>query len=265
MRDLREMYVAFAESCELGADPITWRLHLLDRIAKLLGPVEGQVGLCAELRINPWRGSTKRIGVVDMGWVEPQQRQRFLHGMDGWHATEHERFDRWAQTRVRVATHDRTTMFGQADDAYANAFYQNQFVRSGMCDMLLSRGYIALGRIHVMTLMRPAHVPPFTIAQRRLLHLLKMEVTSQLGKRLALMGEPSLEDLPTRLRQVLARLLQGDSEKQVAFHLNISHHTVHDYVKKLHGYFDVSSRGELLARCRGLTPVAERLRALTTS
>lgn len=263
IRALRNIYAAVAETCELGADPIAWRVHLLESIASQFGQQDGQVGLCAELRINPWRGSTKRIGVVDMGWADPQQRQRFLRGMDSWHATDHERFDRWAQTSVRVATHSRATMFGPEDDAYASTFFQQQFVRSGMSDMLLSRGYIALGRIHVMAIMRPVHVEPFTIAQRRLLHLLMMEVTGQLGRRLALFGEPSLDDLPTRLRQVLSRLLRGDSEKQVAHHLQISHHTVHDYVKKLHGHFDVSSRGELLAKCRGLTPVADRINAAT--
>jgi len=54
--------------------------------------------------------------------------------------------------------------------------------------------------------------------------------------------------LPPRVRQTLACLLQGDSEKQIAGKLRLSRHTVHDYVKSLHRRFAVSSRGELLAR-----------------
>lgn len=54
-------------------------------------------------------------------------------------------------------------------------------------------------------------------------------------------------DLAPRLQQTLALLLEGDSEKQVAYKLGISPHTVHNYVKALHQRFDVSSRGELLA------------------
>jgi DNA-binding NarL/FixJ family response regulator len=48
--------------------------------------------------------------------------------------------------------------------------------------------------------------------------------------------------------------MEGDSEKQAALRLDISRNTVHDYVKQLHQRFGVSSRGELLARCRKFWP-----------
>jgi DNA-binding CsgD family transcriptional regulator len=51
-----------------------------------------------------------------------------------------------------------------------------------------------------------------------------------------------------RMRQILQRLLSGDSEKQIAARLSISPHTVHTYVKRLHKTLGVASRGELLAR-----------------
>ena len=69
------------------------------------------------------------------------------------------------------------------------------------------------------------------------------------------MGGPSVSDLPPRVRQVLVCLMEGDSEKQVALRLGISPYTVHDYVKQLHHRFEVSSRGELLSRCRRFWPV----------
>lgn len=59
---------------------------------------------------------------------------------------------------------------------------------------------------------------------------------------------PQTENLSRRLLQTLAALLQGCSEKQVAFQLGLSRHTVHIYVKSLYRHFNVSSRGELLAR-----------------
>lgn len=55
--------------------------------------------------------------------------------------------------------------------------------------------------------------------------------------------------LPRRLRETLACLLEGDSEKQVAAKLGLSPHTVHIHVKRLYRHFEVSSRGELLAKC----------------
>jgi DNA-binding NarL/FixJ family response regulator len=54
--------------------------------------------------------------------------------------------------------------------------------------------------------------------------------------------------LPTRQRQTLLALLDGDSEKQIAIRLSLSPNTVHVYVKSLYRRFNVASRGELLAR-----------------
>jgi DNA-binding NarL/FixJ family response regulator len=54
--------------------------------------------------------------------------------------------------------------------------------------------------------------------------------------------------LPPRLQQTLRRLVQGDSEKQVAKKLGLSRHTIHVYVKQLYKRLSVSSRGELLAK-----------------
>jgi len=56
------------------------------------------------------------------------------------------------------------------------------------------------------------------------------------------------QDLPPRLSQTLSELLAGRSEKEVAARLDLSRHTIHNYVKALHQRFEVSSRGELLAK-----------------
>lgn len=56
------------------------------------------------------------------------------------------------------------------------------------------------------------------------------------------------DHLPPRLRQLLALLKTGRSEKQVAASLGLSQHTVHDYVKTLYRRMGVSSRAELMAR-----------------
>jgi DNA-binding CsgD family transcriptional regulator len=60
--------------------------------------------------------------------------------------------------------------------------------------------------------------------------------------------DPRLTQLPPRVRPVLERLMLGDSEKEVAATLGLSNHTVHQYIKILYRRFDVSSRGELMAR-----------------
>jgi DNA-binding CsgD family transcriptional regulator len=68
------------------------------------------------------------------------------------------------------------------------------------------------------------------------------------GGPLARFSDPSPRDLAPRVRQVLALLLQGDGDKQIASRLKISPHTVNQYLKALYRHFRVESRAELLAR-----------------
>jgi DNA-binding CsgD family transcriptional regulator len=63
--------------------------------------------------------------------------------------------------------------------------------------------------------------------------------------------DPTVENLQPRLKKVMKLLLEGDSEKQVAYKLGLSPHTVHEYVKNLYAELNVSSRGELLAQYVG--------------
>lgn len=53
--------------------------------------------------------------------------------------------------------------------------------------------------------------------------------------------------LTQRELDVLNRLLSGDGEKQIAVRLDLSKHTVHDYVKAIYKKHKVASRGELLS------------------
>jgi DNA-binding NarL/FixJ family response regulator len=63
--------------------------------------------------------------------------------------------------------------------------------------------------------------------------------------------DPRVDALQPRLKKVMKLLLEGDSEKQVAFKLGLSPHTVHEYVKNLYSELQVCSRGELLAQFVG--------------
>jgi DNA-binding NarL/FixJ family response regulator len=59
-------------------------------------------------------------------------------------------------------------------------------------------------------------------------------------------AEPLADTLSPRLRQTLACLLDGDSEKQVAARLRLSRPTTHQYVTALYRHFGVRSRAQLL-------------------
>ncbi len=60
-------------------------------------------------------------------------------------------------------------------------------------------------------------------------------------------AKDTISKLSPRQGQVLSILLAGDSLKEVAQKLELSEHTVGDYVKKIYKHFSVSSRPQLLA------------------
>jgi DNA-binding CsgD family transcriptional regulator len=74
-----------------------------------------------------------------------------------------------------------------------------------------------------------------------------------------LIAEASPSPLSPRLKQTLACLLEGDSEKQIAARLGLSRATLHQYVTALYRQLDVQSRPQLFAR------MLERARALHAS
>jgi DNA-binding CsgD family transcriptional regulator len=57
------------------------------------------------------------------------------------------------------------------------------------------------------------------------------------------------DHLSRRLRQTLACLLDGNTEKRAAQRLGISGSTLHQYVTMLYRHFGVTSRSELLIYC----------------
>ncbi len=80
------------------------------------------------------------------------------------------------------------------------------------------------------------------------------ELSRYVGTALSLEVGGAFDQLPSRVRQTLECLLEGDSEKQVAKRLGLSQHTVHQYVKDLYRRLGVSSRAELLALCLSRRP-----------
>ena len=84
--------------------------------------------------------------------------------------------------------------------------------------------------------------------------------------RLALGGDDPPAWLTEREQQVLSRLVQGLSVREIAEALGRSPHTVHDHVKTLHKKLHASTRGALVARALGhpesdpLIPQTRRVR-----
>ena len=91
----------------------------------------------------------------------------------------------------------------------------------------------------------------FSERERRMLAIVHDEVATRVGRLLAHAGEPSLDALTPRRREVLEHLLRGLSEKEIAAELCRSRAAVHEHVLAIYRHFDVRSRAELMARFVG--------------
>ena len=132
--------------------------------------------------------------------------------------------------------------------------------KHGWADLMI--GYWASGpdRMVGITAYQPTGAPAFGPEERRLASLMVRAAAPLIHGEMfdseTVVGPPEANvtsplegrDLSTRQRDVLRLLLRGMSEKEVGNALGVSTHTVHTHVKRLYTEFDVTSRGELLAR-----------------
>jgi DNA-binding NarL/FixJ family response regulator len=107
---------------------------------------------------------------------------------------------------------------------------------------------------NAITVHRAPREREFSPREVRLLRFFHGELGPLIGRALVSATEPGPDALSPRLRQTLACLLQGDSEKQLAARLGLSPTTIHQYVTALYRHFGVTSRAQLLA------PMIKRMR-----
>jgi DNA-binding CsgD family transcriptional regulator len=103
------------------------------------------------------------------------------------------------------------------------------------------------GAVSVIALLRAHGERQFSPREQRVLSFFHGELGALIGRCIVSATEPRPDKLSPRLRQTLACLLEGDSEKQVASHLGLSQATTHQYVIALYRHFGVQSRAQLMA------------------
>lgn len=95
---------------------------------------------------------------------------------------------------------------------------------------------------------RLAGRPAFNPKVCRVAHLVMSECAVLHAEGLSLREEPRLQTLTPKQRLVLTQLVDAQSVKQIAQHLELSPHTVNDHVKAIYKHFTVQSRAELMRR-----------------
>jgi DNA-binding CsgD family transcriptional regulator len=197
--------------------------------------------------------SAQPLPVLDLGWDGPREQVIFRQYMlDRMHLEDPAIARFGAQLATLAAgVHSLTCSRRQlADDRawYASAAFCEYLRPSGVDDGLMSIVLLANGQAHGIALFRPPGERRFTARERCLLHLFHTELLPHLQFDLALPGCNPISGLSPRLREVLACLLEGDTEQQVAMRLGLTRDTTHQYVKTIYRRMNVNTRAELMSR-----------------
>jgi DNA-binding CsgD family transcriptional regulator len=250
LRDVRAVFRLIGECREVGLDSTLWRTHMFTELLRLTG---GKVAMGGPTLMHDNFAGGQPLPVLDVGWDGAREQKIFHQYMlDRMHLRDPaiSRFGaQLATLPAGVKSHTRSRR-QLADDRswYASAAFCDYLRPSGVDDGLMSLVVVADGRAHGIALFRPPGERRFTPRDRRLLHLFHTELAPHLRADLAPPGCDPISSLSPRLREVLACLLEGDSETQAAKRLGLTPATAHQYIKALYRHLAVGSRAELMAR-----------------
>ena len=238
---------------------------LLGKVALLTGPRRNKIrillaGLSDIIDADMWvltripspekssEGAFDRSAAIDGGTLGDAIRMRTALG-----AIYSKPEDQLHQSIRRPAARQQiftySSRFMVTDEgSYPMDDYQPLAVRLRVNDLIHSARPFPDDTGHLLGFHRVSRDTPFTAYDCFVVHLIATEVRWLLNQDPDDEATQPASGISRRLSEVLLLLLAGDSKKQIAHKLELSYHTVDDYVKQLHDRYEVQSRGELLAR-----------------
>jgi DNA-binding CsgD family transcriptional regulator len=241
--ELRQVLRLSSELRDLPHGSREQKQHALCGLCRLVG---AQLGLWLDL-VEVGGGHLMLRDTVEHGWPSERERAMFVayleaqpESVDPSHPALTERMHR--DTHVTVSRRDVLS----DRDWYGSSHVQD-YRRAGGVDDFIYAGRLVRREVDArgLSLHRPWGDRRFRPRDVAIIDAFTRESLWMHAPRTQL--ERLSEQLPRRLREVLAGFARGLSEKQIADELALSTHTVHDYVKALYRRLGVSSRGELLA------------------
>jgi len=242
LQDVRNVYRLIGECRDLGGDPAFWHLRMAEGLCGLIGTP--MVSLGEGLWVRP--GPVQPLSSYVVGF-DPRGHERlraYRHENGPAHDPIYEALQRMSG---RLLTRTRRQLVRDAEWYRSVSF--NEYRRLAGTDHQLTSIYQVSdeGAISGICVCRAIGDRDFTPREQQVLNFFHAELGRLIGRSLVSAMEPGPEKLSPRLRQTLACLLEGDSEKQVAARLGLSTATTHQYVTALYRHFNVGSRAQLLA------------------
>lgn len=249
-RDVHACHQLAGTCRDLGADVDAWRQRM---IGGLRGLVRAQVVIMAEL-VNLGEGATgpmRSLATHRVGWADERSETKwreYASNIPVERTPEYPYINRFAGDRLTLS---RDEIWGR-ETWYRSKTFNDIHRACGIDDYVMSvRATTLAGRSLSIWLHREVGDTEFGERERAMIALVHDAVCGELGGYLSWGDEPRVSGLTDRRREVLERLIEGDSEKQIGFLLGVSRATVHEHVLAIYKHFGVSSRGELLARFIG--------------
>lgn len=241
-QDVRAIVRLLGQTVIAPGDLRAKRRYLISELAKLVGAdvwvwVHGNV---------PTSSDHHPATVLDGGWASEEQRIAGFMSMESPEGMDLQRF--FPVLQFKQLTFCRASVLTK-EQWHATPFFKRHRDPIGLDDFMFSFYPLNThGACSGVGMHRFSNRPPFTTRDAKVAHLVLSEIDWLHRDGVNIEAVSSVTHLSRRQRQVLLLLLSGDSVKQIAMKLEISDHTVRDYVKVLHEHFNVSSRGELLAK-----------------
>lgn len=248
--DIRAILDLLGDCRDLGDDRVAWRVRLAEGVAALTDSdmvLNGEMGGCQRLALRDlgvtfwWRHDFINPTVIADYLREFRVNPLLSPAMNRYHACNR------GQDGLALARSD----FIEDRDWYRSEDYHGINRPYGVDQMMGCFRQIegaVPGENSGFVVLRAHGRRDFAPRDRTLVRELHRAPTPLIGGRLARFADPSPADLPPRARAVLAALLEGDGDKQVAVRLGLSRYTVNESTKRIYRHFGVRGRSELLAR-----------------
>ena len=241
------------EVCDRWDDPASWREHLLHGACQL---VNGHsANMLADYEPQPgWFGNVAVIAAVGLPAEAKPLLQPYVSQIDQRQIDDvsENLMPAMAGIYAQMKSQGWVTMAGSenaSEESREAGVIGHEFLkRVDWGPSVTSIRIVDVPRRpECINMYRPQGAQPFGPREVALIKLLHDEISPLVGVRLTTEEHISRDGLSKRLRETLSLLLEGYSEKQVAYELRLAQRTVHDYVTMLYEHFQASSRAELLA------------------
>lgn len=248
LTDVARLLRIMGEIATVRSDPRRWRMLLLGEMNQLLQASASAAFIVRDVvpGIPPLV-----VSVFDSGFKQESQRQAFLHEYNVSPFNDplsRAALEGYMHSGGRASTSLRGELV--SDAAWYGAAEVVEHRRAAGIDDCVFSIHAGADRTQAFVLcaFRPWGASPFGQRERVLLETMHTAVEALYRSEEATGRLSRAAELSPRVRETLDHLLSGLTERQVAGRMELSVHTVHDYVKMLYAHFGVSSRSELLAR-----------------